>query len=365
MVKRTRGKFILLLFVSALVALVLGWWLAPRNGLLTHAALLVPRSQWMGPERQNGDIGNYTWLNPEEVLLFERGPLGTILPIRKRVTPPGTVGAAATLPVPPLQPPLIVSLSPSGDTLLVIYKRVARALSRRSEFISLRDGRSYGIQTKWPLGTWDEAHACVCEFEYRKTMIATLHYFNGRKEKEITVEGAKDAPVMQGNVWPLFIEASGRTVAIGDSYYEGIVTPADRVRLGSNLSPVRTLVEFNLSEPQKKARVWTVSVPFDAATFLCMVSPRHDRLLWIVQSNRMPLLASLTQKLPRPFKRPPSYLCRWMVSDLDGRNMHSIAEFEISDLHFKRPDLLMPQWNPDGKHISFEYDGALYWLPAD
>ena len=106
-------------------------------------------------------------------------------------------------------------------------------------------------------------------------------------------------------------------------------------------------------------------MPDDAASFHCMASPGHDRLFWIVQSNRMPFLAAMTQKLPKPFKRPTRYLCRWMVSDLDGRNMRTLTEFEISDLHYNRPDMISPQWTLDGKHVSFEYQSALYLMNVD
>jgi len=54
-----------------------------------------------------------------------------------------------------------------------------------------------------------------------------------------------------------------------------------------------------------------------------------------------------------------------MISDLEGRGMRTIAEFEISTLYFDRLDLIAPQWTPDGRHLSFEYHGALYMMPVD
>jgi hypothetical protein len=111
--------------------------------------------------------------------------------------------------------------------------------------------------------------------------------------------------------------------------------------------------------------VWIVPVPEDAASFYCQASPGHDRLLWTVQSNQMPPLTVFTQKLPKPFKQSARYRCRWMVSDLRGRNMRTISEFEISSLYYNRPDLISPQWIPDGKHISFEYQNALYMMPVN
>jgi hypothetical protein len=169
----------------------------------------------------------------------------------------------------------------------------------------------------------------------------------------------------RGYYWPQYIDRSGLTLVAGDSYYDGIVTPADRITLGAKLSPVRTFVEFSVDDPHAKARIWTVPVPSDAATFNVHVSPDHKRLLWEVQSNRRQPFAELLEKLPGTLRHKSGYLARWMISDLQGHGMRRIAEFAISDLHFNRPDLISPRWTPDSMHISFEYGGALYRISTD
>ncbi len=367
MAKSARGKFAVLFVLLVCGALFAVWRLAPREGLLDHAVPLVTRDRWVGPERRNGSISNYVWLTNDEILLFQLTPGNTLTLLRQKVLPPGQASAATPLPIAPLPEPMGATVSPDRATIHLLYSRRGAPRKKRmtSEFVSLRDGRSSGVLPMWALGTWCEGAQSVCECEYDKKLVATLHYYDGRKDKEIVVNGLTGAPLMTGNVWPLFVEASGRVVARSDSYYDGIVTPAQKVTLGSKLSPVETFVEFNLNDPNQRARVWTVPVPADAASFYCLAAPTHDRLLWIVQSNRTTPLSAILQKLPRPFKQPTRYLCRWMVSNLDGRNMHTITEFEISDLYFNRPDLVSPQWNPDGKHVSFEYKNALYLMPVN
>jgi len=369
MTKRTRRKFPLIVVLVLLAAFAVFWRALPKNGLLDHAVPLVTRDNWMGPERRNGEIGNYVWLSNDEILRFQRNPDKTVALMRQKVLPPGKVGAMTPLPVAPLVAPDGVYVSPDRSSLHALYYRrsATRSLRLASEFVSLRDGRSSGLIPGWLLGTWYEGthRLCECEYEKDKRLTAVLHDYDMHKDEEIVVHGLTGAPLMVGNVWPLFVESSGRVVAMSDSYYDGIVTPADKVRLGSKLSPVHTFVEFNLKDPDRKGKVWTAPVPKDAASFQCIVSPGHDRLFWIVQSNRMPFLATMTQKLPKLFKQPNRYVCRWMVSDLDGRNMRTLAEFEISDLHYNRPDLISPQWTLDGKHVSFEYQSALYLMNVD
>ncbi|MCW3095808.1 MAG: hypothetical protein JWL77_1426 [Chthonomonadaceae bacterium] len=367
MTKSARSRYSVLLLLLVFGVLFAIWRALPRDGLLDRAVPLVTSDRWLGPERRNGDVGNYVWLTNDEILLFRHNPDKTLTLLRQKVLPPGNVGAATPLPLAPLAQPSGVTISPDRASIHVLYHHNGAPRKKRmtSEFVSLRDGRSSGVLPGWALGEWCEGAQSVCECEYNKMLTATIHYYDGRKDEEIVVNGVTDSPLMTGNVWPLFVEPTGRVVARGDSYYDGIVTPAQKATLGNKLSPVCTFVEFNLKDPDKKGRIWTVPVPEDAASFYCQAGPGHDRLLWTVQSNRMPPLSAITQKLPRPFKRSSRYLCRWMVSNLDGHNMHTIAEFEISDLYFNRPDLISPQWTPDGKHISFEYKNALYLMAAE
>jgi len=369
MSKRTCNRIPLILLLLVLAAFAVLWQVLPKNGLLAHAVPLVTRDSWMGPERHNGEVRNYDWLTNDEILRFQHNPDKSLTLMRQKVLPPGRTGAATPLSLAPLMQPRSVYISPDRTMLELLYapRNVPGRGGLASEFVSLHDGRSNGLIPGWTLGTWYDGTNSMCRGEYDKDkkLTVTLQYYDGRKDEDIVVHGVTGAPLMAGNVWPLFVEASGHTVAMSDSYYNGIVTPADKARLGSKLSPVHTFVEFNLKDPNRKATVWTVPVPGDAASFFCQPSPGHDRLLWIVQSNRMPLLVTMTQKLSRPFKQPTCYLCRWMVSDLHGHNMRTLAEFEISSLFFNRPDLISPQWTPDGKHVSFEYQSALYLMNVD
>ena len=367
---RTQRQIRCFSLLSALIlaaAVIAAMWIGgPKNGLLDHAVLLVRRSEWVGAERRNGSVANYDWISNDELILFTRNNDATISFSRKRVIPAGPSRPATPLPIAPIRRPEFITLLPDRATLHVLRRRTGapRRISAYSEFISARDGHKVGAHAGYANGEWYAGTKSVCEFEYGANLVATVHNYDSGKDERILIGGVNAPGMARGYYWPLFIERSGRAVGIGDSYYDGIVTPADRAKLGIKLSPVRTFVEFNLKYPAKKARYWTVQVPVDAATFYCQVAPGHNRLLWTVQSNRLPPLSSFLQRLPGPLKRNPRYLARWMVSDLEGKGMRTIAEFPISDLHFNRPDLINPRWTPDGQHVSFEFEGALYLLAA-
>ncbi len=344
------------------------WRVNTRNGLLRSAIVLVSKEHWVGPERHNGDIQNYDWLTDTDVMLYRKNSDNTVSMLRKLVVPNGEASAAVEMPLLKVVNPVGITMSTDRETLRVLYERRSAPRKHRmtSELISIRDGKRYGPVSGWKLGTYyaSQRAECECEIDNKKLM-ASLSTFDSVKPREIEIKGIKDPGAVDGLVWPLFVAPDGHVIAELDSYYSGIVTPADAASLGSKLSPVISFLEFNINHPEQPGKTWSVPVPKDAATFNCGLSPQHNRLLWTVQSNNMPVLTRLSQHLPKAMRLHPKYLARWMVSDLYGNNMRTIAEYEISDLHFNRPDLVTPRWMPDGKHISFEYRSALYMIAVD
>jgi hypothetical protein len=81
------------------------------------------------------------------------------------------------------------------------------------------------------------------------------------------------------------------------------------------------------------------------------ISPGGDMLAWIVKQDAA---------------RPTGEVGVW-VSDLRGRNAREIGRIrQIDRLRTKGPmprELVFPQdlrWTPDGKSLSFLFDGAMY-----
>ena len=74
---------------------------------------------------------------------------------------------------------------------------------------------------------------------------------------------------------------------------------------------------------------------------------------------------NVAQLLPGVWKPIPKYLERWMVSDLHGCGMHTIAEVETVASNEDSYSPVNLEWTPDGKYVSFIYHQGLYLLPTN
>ncbi len=91
---------------------------------------------------------------------------------------------------------------------------------------------------------------------------------------------------------------------------------------------------------------WTIALPGYAAE--AEVSPKGDRVAW--------LLTSSASEPPAVLGNPSASL--W-VGNLDGSQMHKVGSVEGGE----RP--LQVCWLPSGDQLSFEYQGAIWTVPAD
>jgi len=352
-----------------LTAALVIWRISSRHEFFSSAVMLVSKEHWVGPVLRNAWIQNYDWLTDTEVMLYRKNADKTVSLLRRQVVPNGESTDAVEIPLPKLQNACNITISMDRQSLCVLYMRprIIGKAGTTSELISIKDGKRSGPVPNWITGLYypGEKAECTCLYSGEELMVS-LSTFDSRKPRVIPITGLKNTALQYGTVSPLFIEPSGRVVATSDTYYTSVIPPAEETNLSSKISPVRSFVEFNLNHPELPGKSWTVPVPSDAATFNCVVSPQHDRLLWIVQSKYLPAFTQLSQRFPKPIRQHPVYMDRWMVSDLAGNHMHTIAEFEDerTDHHFYRPDPIYPKWMPDGKHVSYEYKDALYMTSA-
>ncbi len=91
-----------------------------------------------------------------------------------------------------------------------------------------------------------------------------------------------------------------------------------------------------------------------------VLSPQGDRLAWLIVREYTP-----------PGQRKQRMIGLW-VSRLDGSGMQEIGHMDYQPNDFGHrgyePKKEVPQhlrWTPDGKRLSFQYQGALYTVPAN
>jgi hypothetical protein len=92
-----------------------------------------------------------------------------------------------------------------------------------------------------------------------------------------------------------------------------------------------------------------------------VLSPDGERIAWFISVPRTPLGWPATQRFWAPFKTAPSVQIGLWTTRLDGSDPNEIGVFTRRDPD-DRPSLL--QWTPDGRNLSFRYQGALFFVPA-
>lgn len=136
--------------------------------------------------------------------------------------------------------------------------------------------------------------------------------------------------------------------------------PAASVGLSPGAVPTLALSEITLSLPKSTARTFSVALPqVPQANYVDMaLSPQGDRLLWTSHSYRA---ASRWAWLERLFHRPlgggQEAVDVW-ICPLDGKAPRHLGTWSGSRLGKCR-------WNPDGRHLSFVKDEALYQISTD
>ena len=92
-----------------------------------------------------------------------------------------------------------------------------------------------------------------------------------------------------------------------------------------------------------------------------VLSPAGDRLAWFVRSRRIPLGWPATHRFWTLLKTAPSWQIGLWTTRPDGSDPVEIGHYTPKDNN-DCPSLL--QWTPDGRSLSFRYQGALYCVPA-
>ncbi len=149
------------------------------------------------------------------------------------------------------------------------------------------------------------------------------------------------------------------------------VTPDHRVVQSDAPAPPATATRITIATfgvYPNRALVRSVSfpLPMTSQTKELELAPQGDRLAWLlIDSRRSPLVTMLVRLLPSLAARfPPREGISVWVSRLDGTEMREIG-FQQTRMTGKDPNVATDlRWMPDGKHLSFLMNDALYSVPT-
>jgi hypothetical protein len=129
---------------------------------------------------------------------------------------------------------------------------------------------------------------------------------------------------------------------------------------------VLTISRVALDAHTQPIAQYQVAVPSDTARYDLHVSPQGDRIAWQVTTIRADIWQRWLHRYLPFVRRKVQPRAEVWICNLDGSNMHEAgsiveppAEDDGSSLR------LSLQWLPGGKRLSFEYEDALYTIPAD
>lgn len=341
---RRRIGISLLILLTLLLVL---WAFSSRERLLLSQATRVA---------QEKDWSEYRWISPQEVLIIRNPPVdfGWDLSRYDLRTHSETELTALNRRLPD-------SLVMHGQWELSPDGRWCLWTDENSGICSARlDGSGY---RKWP-GDWhteeihwmgDSRHWLTLQGAWPEE---TFHQFLVRN-----VEAPTEKIVIPLSDMNPFVRV------LGDNAIYVLAQDHLFVETGSpNITNCFTLTEFSMRPTVTPLRRFSIHPPSGWHMNEYQFSPRGDRIAWLftydqTQFHPSPLMTFLHRFLPFVHNDAPDDISLW-VSALDGSGMHEIgrAPAKHSPTGQLEPDLL--EWLPDGKRLSFRYNGSLWTVPA-
>ena len=344
-----------LAIISSLSVLIVGigmWLFMPKNGLLDRAILVASGQEWVKPTDQSALVPVYEWLNERELLIFKRTDGDKITLFRQQVIPAGIKSPATLMPVSPFSSHSNLEISPNKKTLKLTDDHSSFMLARRNpyKFVSLEDGHTIKKITGSYSGIWKEEDSSFWKFNYKDGLSAEIeHYDTGKNESRSLKMFSKS---IKEEISHESYDPSGRVIAFGKSYDSQMV-----------LFPEQTVYDFNINHLETPPRKISFNFPRNMTLFDSDISISGNKIFWEVCPVPDYITTYILSRLPPPWT--PRITIRWIVSDLHGENMHSIAEYQYEGTDNSPLDMGDPKLSPDGKYVSFIHNQGLYLLPTN
>ena len=340
-------------YILSLLLIGIGmWFFIPKNGLLDRAVLIASGPEWIEPTDKSAGIPVYEWLNNREVIIFKRTEDDKITLLRKQVIPAGMKRPAVPMLVSPFRIPTFLEISPNKKTLKIVYYPDSSSSESNvvSKLVSLQDGRTIEKISGLYYGVWREEDSSFWVLIYRDGLTAEIRHYDTGKKETLALK-TFSGTIKEEISWETY-DPSGRVIAFGKFY--------DAKRA---LIPNITVYDFNL----KHLETPVIKRSFQFSKIInpddCNISISGDRIFWEGYLVQDYFTTNILSRLPPPWK--PRNRIRWIVSDLHGENMHSIAEYQDESTGDSPLDVSSEKLSPDGKYVSFIYHQGLYLLPTN
>jgi len=381
---RRRRRFTPLL-VAATGAAVLGlaMWNARENSddLMPRAIRAVPAGVWRAES-------GYRWVSDHEVLQLMPTNAGGYEPVIWNTTPPpGAPHSRLVVTRPDFRAPGATPISLSPDGAWVLCKNTVPETGISAYFALALDGSKR--RHDWPgldrIGDFYGRGGVFWFADSRRFLSVELdvnkHVYLGRV---ISLGNLGESPpfrfprIDRRPLVPVAMLGSDRFLAgdeNSDSLHldQGVAVPKTltltELGFGPGASPARTVT---LAAPSVTAR----DVHSSRADRSFIISPRGDRILWVISAERewQPMGADtaigarfypwLARVFPGFLHTPdyPIYQHELWTARFDGRGgLIRLGAITITKSEWPIFDWT---WTPDGKRVSFTYNDALYTLPV-
>jgi len=303
----------------------------------------------------------YRWIDDHELLFFrEKSPIGrtaTSWDFYKRDILTGqetSLTALSRLTQNSFTSSSQFAISPDGKRFFWTGKGITVTTPNgKQPFHLLPEANDVIFQIDW---AEDSNHLVVysSKSDDPQSIQRTLYDIQARKATQrFTVE------------YPFVADAT----AIGNRLY----TIFQKAQRGTKVTETIEIDEKEEGNTPQSSHQYSVPIPRNLHFGSAKLSPRGDRIAWqfIDQGDTLPTLLVWLHRLIPAFHPPPSKpkVSLW-VSRLNGSQLHELGYVLVPTLP---PGSAVPwsmlfdhlSWLPDGKHLSFQHDDALYTVPAD